>query len=651
MRQAFAARLEALPDGVRLVLALAAAESDADAVRRAAAALGLDDAAIDAAESSALARLGPDGVRFRHPLVRALAYASLGPEQQRHVHEALARVLTDEADRDRRAWHLGGAAAGQDAVVATLLEETAERARGRGGNRAAADALERAARLSPSVEDRARRLTAAARSAFWAGDSERGRELAEEALAIAPDSGARADALLEIAAIRGGTYDEERFMASVAGLEGLDPDRMARLLMFTVLWRSQALDAVGAVERAVELEPVARAAGPWWGPRGLGTAAAAHLCLGETERFWTLFQEVLDDDAVTANMALDLVWAERFGEARHALETTLLEGRSSGNPIRIVWNQACLAHLEVRLGRLEAAKLAAAEAITLGEAHGTALWVAVARAALAVAQAWEGAPECRQTATEAITAAREAGSIVDELSARAALALYRAGGADWEALVEEVAPTERMWHESTSMEPSAVPFVPDLAEAHIRLDETAGAEHVLGRFRQAAERAQRRWALAAVARCDGLLAPPGSFDDPFRHALSLLEGAPTVLERARAELAYGERLRRAGRRREARIQLRAAHETFTASGAAPWADRAASELAATGENLGARPVERRSQLTPQELQIAYLVAEGKTNKEIAVRLYLSPKTIEYHLANAYRKLDVHSRAELTRVVS
>ena len=201
------------------------------------------------------------------------------------------------------------------------------------------------------------------------------------------------------------------------------------------------------------------------------------------------------------------------------------------------------------------------------------------------------------------------------------------------------------------MEPSAVPFVPDLAEAHIRLDETAGAEHVLGRFRQAAERAQRRWALAAVARCDGLLAPPGSFDDPFRHALSLLEGAPTVLERARAELAYGERLRRAGRRREARIQLRAAHETFASSGAAPWADRAAAELAATGENLGARTVERRSQLTPQELQIAYLVAEGKTNKEIAVRLYLSPKTIEYHLANAYRKLDVHSRAELTRVVS
>jgi len=163
--------------------------------------------------------------------------------------------------------------------------------------------------------------------------------------------------------------------------------------------------------------------------------------------------------------------------------------------------------------------------------------------------------------------------------------------------------------------------------------------------------ARRRWALAAVARCEGLLSSPETYDEPFQRALSLLEGAPTVLERARAQLAYGERLRRGGRRREARIQLRAAYETFAVAGAAPWTDRAAAELAATGETLGARTVERRSQLTPQELQIAHLVAEGKTNREIAARLYLSPKTIEYHLANAYRKLDVHSRAELTRLVS
>ncbi len=654
VRQAFAARLDALPDEARLVLALAAVELDPDAVRRAAALLGLDEESVAAAEASGLARLEAGGVHFRHPLVRMLAYASLEPEQRRKAHDALARVLTADVDRDRRAWHLGSARTSPSPDVAALLEETAERARARGGNRAAADALERAARLSPRIEDRARRLTAAARSAFWSGDSKRGRELAEEALSLAPDSGARADALLEIAGIRGAqgdTYDEDRFTASVAGLHDLDPDRLTRLLLFTVSWRAQALDATGAVERATELERVAREAGAWWRPRGLAAAAAAHLCRGDSDRFWTLFQEVIDDDAVTANMALDLVWTERFAEARHALEATLLEGRSSGNTIRIIWNQACLAHLETRLGRLDAAQLAASEAITLGEAHGTAFWVAIARAALAVVEAWQGADECLRTAADAIAAARNAGSLVDELSARGASSLCRAASGEWEALAEELGPAERSWYESSFMEPSAVTFVPDLVEAYVRLDETGAAERLLGRFREAAERSQRRWALAAVARCEGLLAPSESFDEFFRSALSLLDGAPTVLERARAELSYGERLRRAGRRREARIQLRAAHETFAVVGAVPWTNRAVAELAATGETLGTRTVERRSQLTSQELQIAHLVAEGRTNREIAVRLYLSPKTIEYHLANAYRKLDVHSRAELTRLVS
>ena len=652
--QAFASRLEAMPRPVRMMLALGAVEPDGAAVRRAGSVLGLDGEPTGVLDASRLAWLDVDGIHFRHPLVRSLAYTGLTSEERRDVHRALAEVLTDERDRDRRAWHLGAAATDADDEVAALLEQTAERARRRGGNGAAADALERAAHLSRGEVDRARRMTAAARSAFWAGEPARALRLAEAALACAPDATARADALLEHASIRGAqgvSYDEERFTAAVAGLEGLDPDRLTRLLMSGVTWRMQALDATGAVERADRLERVARSAGGWWGPRGLATAAAAHLAAGDTERFWALFEEVLDDDAVTANMALDLVWAERYAEARHALDASLRDGRTTGNRMRVIWNQACLAHLEVRLGRLAEAELAAAEAIALGEAHGTLLWLAVSRAALAVAQAWQGSEESRVTAAAAAAGARAAGTLIDELAARAGAGLIGTGVGDWEAVVEELTPSEQVWHASSFMEPGAAPFVPDLIEAHARLGDEAEARRALDRFRLAAERAQRRWALAAVARCEGLLAGSDSFDEPFGRALALLEGTPIVLERARAQLAYGGRLRRAGRRRDARIQLRAAHEAFTASGAKPWADRAAAELKATGAKLGPRAPERRAQLTPQELQIAHLVAEGRTNKEIAVQLYLSPKTIEYHLANAYRKLEVHSRAELTRVIS
>ncbi len=174
--------------------------------------------------------------------------------------------------------------------------------------------------------------------------------------------------------------------------------------------------------------------------------------------------------------------------------------------------------------------------------------------------------------------------------------------------------------------------------------------HWLDVFARVATEADRTWALAGCARCEGLFASADAFAEPFERALALLEPSPLALDRARVQLAYGERLRRQGRRREARIQLRAAYEAFTAVGAEPWHERAAAELRATGEQVAAegRPLPA---LTPQKLHIGALVADGKTNKEIAASLFLSPKTVEYHLANTFRKLDIHSRAELARIVT
>jgi DNA-binding CsgD family transcriptional regulator len=655
LRGAFAARLDSLGEPSRRALMLAAAEPDPGAVRRAAESLRLGREALAPAETAGLVRLEPNGVVFRHPLVRSLAYASVGPVERRAAHRALAQALPDDADRDRRAWHLAAAATEPDEELALMLEETADRAEARGGHGAAARALERAARLSVDRDAFARRLTRAARLASWAGEVDRALAMSEEALQATQDANLRADVLLEIASVRGAQgvgYAQEQFFETIAEREELDPDRSARLLLTLVTARGNLYDTRRAVELAERLEASARRAGEWWRPRGLAVAATAHLAAGDGARFSSLFGEIGDHDASVASCALDLVWAERYAEARRALETTLREGRASGNQMRVIWNQACLAHLELRLGRLPQALAAAAEAIALADAHGMGAYAGIARSALAGIQAWRGDVEtCRASAAEALAAAREAWSVSDELNARTALGLLWLGLGRTDEVVDELAPCARRWFDTEHVEPSGVPFVPDLVEAYGRRDEPEAARELLARFRAVSEQTGRQWALAAVARCEGMLAAADDFARPFERSLELLTGSQLTLDRARTQLLYGERLRRAGRRREARTQLRAAHEAFAAVDAAPWAERAAAELRATGETVGPRTPDRRGELTPQELQIAALVGEGRTNKEIAAQLYLSPKTIEYHLANAYRKLGVHSRVELARVVA
>jgi len=536
--------------------------------------------------------------------------------------------------------------------IAVLREtrRSLERTR-RGGHAAAARALERAARLSQDGDAASRRLTRSARLAFWAGDADHAFELADEALGTTADPSLRAEALLERASIRGAQWAGHTTPAEAVELGVLDPDLVTRAFLGLVSERSGAFDAAGAADLSAELESVARRAGPWWQPRGLLVAATAYLAVGRGDDFDRLLAEVVHEDAVVANFALDLIWAERYDLVRKVLDSTLHEGRTAGNQMRVIWNQACIAHLELRLGRLHQVLPAVAEAVTLGDARGVRNWAGIARIALAGVHAWRGeADACRAAAAQSLATASEAHSVSDELHVHAALGRLALSLGRHEDVVEELTPAEAIWVSSTHVEPSAVAFIPDLVEAHVHLGNVEEARTSLDRFRETAERAQRQWALAAVARCEGLLASGDGSAEPFERALGLLESSPLALDRARTQLAFGERLRRAGQRRQARLQLRAAHEAFSAVDAAPWAERAAAELRATGESVGPRTPDRRAQLSPQERQIAQLVAEGKTNKEIAAQLYLSPKTIEYHLGNAYRKLDIHSRAELTRIV-
>jgi DNA-binding CsgD family transcriptional regulator len=201
------------------------------------------------------------------------------------------------------------------------------------------------------------------------------------------------------------------------------------------------------------------------------------------------------------------------------------------------------------------------------------------------------------------------------------------------------------------MQPAVVPWAPDLIEAYARAGRRDDAHVLIDAFEGSASKTGSRWAQAAVARSRALLAPDAEVRAGFDAALALHEGLPMPFERARTLLCFGERLRRARQRADAREPLKEALETFERLGARGWAERTRTELRATGEQQARRAETAAEQLTPHELQIAVLVAQGMTNREAAAALFLSPKTIEYHLGQIYRKLDVRGRAQLARLMA
>ncbi len=651
LERAFSRRVESLPRAGRLGLLLAAAEPDASTVRRAAEAMGLEDP-LGPAEAAGLIRIHEWSLAFRHPVVRSLAYANASAADRTVTHRALADALRDEADGDRRAWHLAAAADAPDEAIASLLEQTADRAIARGGHAAAARALERSARLSPTRAERARRLLAAFQSQRYSGDGAKARALADEALSLADDPLLRADLLFRLRSQGEWTGDRasEAELLQDSDAEGLDDERRGKLVMLAMNRREATWDAAGAAELAPRLERYAPGASEDWQARFRGLAAIAYLAAGERARAVRLFEGLASDPAMPTKAAFEYMSLERYDLLRASLAETLRQERADGNLHRIAWIRTCAAHLELRQGRLSAAEAAAAEAIDLGEILADPK-MDIAAAALAATQAWRGQAEgCSANARRAAASARLARDRFVEGLAQEALGLLALGTGKPADAVVELEPLARVWAKSTVADPAIVRFVPDLVEAYAITGATSEAQDLLERFEPLADAAGSRWSLGACARCRGFLADADSFDEPFQRALELLEPSPLVLDLARTRLAYGERLRRQGRRRDARNQLRPAHEAFAAASAAPWQARAAAELRATGEQVAAEP-RRLPALTPQELHIATLVAEGKTNKEIGAALYLSTKTIEYHLANTYRKLDIHSRAELARIVS
>jgi DNA-binding CsgD family transcriptional regulator len=309
-----------------------------------------------------------------------------------------------------------------------------------------------------------------------------------------------------------------------------------------------------------------------------------------------------------------------------------------------------LSELDFRTGRWIAAYAGAAEAVRIADELGQNATLAFSLSGLARVEGAQGRGlDAISHADRAIGIAHRGINAAVAFAASALGLLELGRGRNDEAIVH----LERVLlrtEEHGLRETSVVQWTPDLIEAYVRAGRSTDAEAVLERFELTARETGRTWALATAARCRGLLSAD-AFEEHFLRALELHDLTPTPFERARTELCLGEQLRRNRQRVEARPRLAAALETFERLGAEPWAQRARAELAATGETLRRREPFAQEELTPQELQVALIVARGATNKEAGAALFLSPKTIETHLGRVYRKLNVRSRTELARLLA
>ena len=651
LERAFAHRLASVDPAVRAELLLAAAEPDARTVRRASEHRGTT-AALQDAEEAGLVHVQHGSVLFRHPVLRALVYASAPAAERARAHEDLAAVLENDADQDRRAWHLAAAADGPDEELAQLLEATADRALARGGQAAAARALGAAANLSPERADRAQRLCAAARAELQGVGATRARVLIEEALALTDDPLLRFDLLHEL---RRATFWSDlpqldaTLLREAEQLEDIDDGRFVRALIGPLSQRKAAFDVAGAVELARRVERHAAGAGPDWGSRAWGAAAGAYIRAGDREEATRCLAAASHPDVPTMG-CFDFMALERFDELRQSLEATLRQARADGNYHRVLYNRSFAAHFELRCGHLARAEEAAAEAVRLGELLEEPM-ADLGYSALAGVYAWRGSEEAAASAARrAAATARTGGDVTDEATAYWTLALLALGRGEPAAAVAHLEPAAARWLASEVRDPCAVAFVPDLVHAYALSGDRDAAQQLLDRFMPIAEAFGNVWMLAAALRSTGALAVGELYEEPLLRSLALLEPSPYLLDLARTRLVYGERLRRSGRRRDARPVLQAAHDAFASAGATLWQGRAAGELRATGVRISS-PDALPAELTPQELAIATLVASGKSNPEIAAAVFLSRKTVEYHLSNTFRKLNVHTRVELANVMA
>lgn len=662
VQELLAAQIRQLGDQARLVLVIAAAESTGDLalVLRAAASLGAQMDALEAAERAQLVAVEDGRVVFRHPLVRAAAYHDAPLAGRLSAHRALAEALAEEPDQsERRAWHLAEAATAKDEAVAAELERVAERSRAQGGYAAVAAAYERAAQLTPDTQVRARRLLAAASAASDVGRMTRADRLAGQAAALTTDPLLLADlAHLRTTQVTGNRGERIAALAAAATrVASSDPQRAAGML-------SQALRA-------------AWADGPADLYRQL-TVQLQNLPLPPGTSLRPVDEAIFQRALLAAGAPGASAAAVRAGIA------ALRQDPSGATP----HERVSASSLAFVMGDHDAAGDISAALAADCRRRGLAGWLAGALQGLTTAHILRGEwPDARACATEGLKLACDMGqrpraaflaSLLGLLAAHTGdedgclrwlaehrelagsprsntnyqatqLALADLGESRFGSARERLTSLEDIWWGGTEFT-----FQPDLVEAAARSGDLACARQATHGFEAWADLSAQPWAAAVTHRCRALVSDGAVAEEHYLAALNLHENDGRPFERARTHLVYGEWLRRNRRRRDARSRLIAALEIFDDLGAASWARRASAEVAATGGPPPSRPARRAhalSRLTPQELQVVRLAADGLQNRDIGAQMFLSPRTVGYHLYKAFPKLGVSSRSELRSLMA
>jgi DNA-binding NarL/FixJ family response regulator len=652
VERAFGARVKALPAAAQRAL-LIAAVSDSGELSPIVHAAGDDADGLDEAEATGLLRVENELLRFRHPLVRSAVDAVATSGEKRAAHAALAAAL-EGVDHDRATWHRAAATVGQDEQVAAELERVAEGARRRGGAESQARLLDRAARLTPDPERRAERLHAAGRAAYDAGRIDYSAALLDDGLALASGPGLRAD-LVEGRAETAKARAElavwiDSCSAEADRIADQDPLRASRILFHVYDYYAEQSD-IARSQDVVDRIAVLSADAPddqnvllaraWQAMMTDDVAEARALATRGVE----LSRDRINERA--AEFPMVLAYIGDVEAAAVALEPVVDGLRRDAAVLDLAKALLTQSLIEQRLGRYRSALSTASEAVALSEEAGIQYFVCMGISFLASiegALALESGSAHGQLVLEMAPRMGQRAEATMTTGAMATIALA-AGRID-----EAVELLERVRQDTGEVRARFRLWEPDLIEAYIRAGSRQDAEEVLSSFEAASRHAQHAQAIAIAARCRALLSEDGA-EEAYADALRLLNAGPWPLDLARCELLYGEQLRRAGQRAAARTQLRSALARFEQLGATGFANRARQELEATGETVRQATADTRDELTPQERQIAALVANGATNREVAASVFLSTKTVEKHLSSVYRKLGVRSRTELARLLA
>ena len=655
LEEHFLRRLETLPEATQHLVLLAAADPTGDVALlwRAAETLGVGREAV-VADTEQLVEIGAQ-VQFRHPLVRSAIYSGASSEERREVHLALVAAMDPQTDPDRRAWHRGLATAGPDEEVASELERSAARAQARGGLAAASAFLERSVALTEDSQKRAERALAAAQAQIQAGAFDGAARLLATAESDAQTEFQRA----RIDLLRG----------RIASTAGTDTEACAQLLkaarrlepLDVGLARETYLEALAAAMYAAHLERSGQL-------REVALAARAASVSSDPSRLSDLLLEgfslLVTEGLAAATPTLQEAVRASSGEEL-SVERGLQWGAMAVTAAAILWDFESMAQVVLRqteFARRSGALASLCIALT-GSVYVTA-WCGDLATAATLATEQDALTEATGIRQAPVGAVLHAALRGDEHHSstiiEAAIDLANARGegmaatdGHWAAAILSNGRScyeEALARSMRATEAPALHFVawalPELIEAAVRTGNDALAVDAFERFADRTKATRGNWARGIYARCQALVSNGETAEEHYRTAVECLSRTALRPEHARSHLLYGEWLRRQNRRADARAQLRSAHDMFNGMGMLAFAERARHELRATGETVRKRQEDTRNDLTPQEEHIARLAAEGRTNPEIGAQLFISARTVEWHLRKVFTKLGITSRRGL-----